>query len=168
MLCSLQAAVKLAINRSTGGMSPIPFVAVLANGCLWLYYGLMKWDMVIIFPNAVGTLVGLACVACYEYVSKVRNAVVYITTALILLGATYAAMQGMDTIVGYAGSASTLLMLASPLSAMGTVIRDKSTASLPFSMCLMSLFSGLSWGSYGLLIANDPLVSVDLLDYNNL
>jgi solute carrier family 50 protein (sugar transporter) len=50
------------------------------------------------------------------------------------------------------------LFTASPLAVVRTVIKDKSTASLPFFTSLVIWFNTTSWLFYGYLVANDVLI----------
>ena len=62
-------------------------------------------------------------------------------------------------------------MMSSPLATMATVIKEKSTAAMPFVMSLVrpppirrpsslqaTFLSASSWGAYGLLVAQDPYI----------
>lgn len=51
-----------------------------------------------------------------------------------------------------------VILMASPLAVVKTVIRDKSTASMPFPVSLAMFLNGTAWGSYGWFVTADPYV----------
>lgn len=53
-----------------------------------------------------------------------------------------------------------VVVSGSPLAALGTVIRDKSTAALPFKTCLVMWLSSACWLGYGALVAGDPKIYI--------
>lgn len=62
-------------------------------------------------------------------------------------------------VIGCIGIFVSLIFFASPLANLRSVIRAKSTESLPFSMILSSFIVTLLWFVYGELI-NDPFIQV--------
>jgi hypothetical protein len=48
--------------------------------------------------------------------------------------------------------------MASPLATIKTVIRDKSTESMPFVMTIAALANAVAWTAYGKLVAEDPFM----------
>lgn len=51
-----------------------------------------------------------------------------------------------------------VVLMASPLAVVGTVIKNKSTAALPFPVSLAMTMNGAAWGSYGWFVTNDLYV----------
>ena len=60
--------------------------------------------------------------------------------------------------LGYAASSLALWLALSPLSGLGHVIREKSTAGMPFPICVASTMNAASWVSYGYLVAGNPFL----------
>lgn len=46
-------------DKSTGQLSPLPFVALAANCVVWVLYGILQSDMTVLVPNASGMGFGL-------------------------------------------------------------------------------------------------------------
>ncbi|RYY86187.1 hypothetical protein EON63_06140 [archaeon] len=51
--------------------------------------------------------------------------------------------------------------MGSPLATLKTVMRDQSTAALPFGVSLMTWGNALCWSLYGLILAQDPMVRIN-------
>lgn len=82
-------------------------------------------------------------------------------------GATLAACAGMALTlppdvaghyIGLTGCTVAVLLMASPLAALGTIIKSKSTESLPFLMSFAVFLNSSSWSAYGYLVAHNPLI----------
>lgn len=140
-------------------MSPIPFACLFTNGLIWLYYGLLKNDPVVYGPNITGAVIGMSCICIYESMSPTSNKLVYSILVGVSLLVTGLAISDKLEAIGLIGCVATVLLMGAPLATLGNVIRDKSTASLPFNSSLMSFFNSLSWTMYGYLVADDVLVS---------
>jgi uncharacterized protein with PQ loop repeat len=65
--------------------------------------------------------------------------------------------------VGTLGCAIVVVMFAGPLSAIKTVLKDKSTASLPFSFTAASFVNCALWTTYGWSVLNVSASSCSLL-----
>ena len=59
---------------------------------------------------------------------------------------------------GTAGCVSAVVLMASPLATVGTVIREKSTAAMPLQVSLAMTVNGTAWGCYGWFVQNDPYI----------
>ena len=62
--------------------------------------------------------------------------------------------------IGILGDGLSVLMMASPLSVILIVLKEKSTKALPFSTSCASFGNCLTWTIYGLFVANDPIIYV--------
>jgi len=51
-----------------------------------------------------------------------------------------------------------VILLSSPLAVMGKVIKEKSTAALPFGASLAGFLNASTWFAYGSLVAMDPYI----------
>jgi len=155
---SVQIAAKIASNRSVGSLSALPFVSLLTNCVIWTYYGVIKNDKTVFIPNGIGILAGAGCVAAYHrYAPKAPTAIYAVAAAVIAL-CTFLFTKGNYQLLGYIGCILAVVLSGSPLATLKTVVKDKSTASLPFLPSLTTWLNALSWASYGLLVAHDPMI----------
>eukprot|EP00483_Globobulimina_turgida_P013104 UN13128 len=81
---------------------------------------------------------------------------------IFLSSPMWAPMVGTDavTVLGTFGMTTAVVLMASPLAVVGTVIRQKSTAALPFPVSLAMTLNGFCWGGYGWFVTNDFYVYV--------
>lgn len=156
---SVRTALEILHNRSVGGYAFLPFASLLTNCIIWSFYGLLKKDNTVLVPNALGVLSGLICVGSYKSYAQSSDVHITVGSAVILFIATSFYLSGSVETLGYMGCALAVLLMGSPLAAMSTVIRDKSTSSMPFFTSFTTWCNALCWSMYGLLVANDPIVS---------
>lgn len=165
---SAQTAAKIYSSKSVGSMSPVPFACLFTNSIIWLYYGLLKGDLVVYGPNITGALIGVGCICSYEAMSPVFNRSVYAALVLVCLFVTGLAFCESGENIGLVGCLATILLMGAPLATLSTVIKEKSTASIPFNQSLMSFFNSLSWALYGYLVADDIMVPLSTCAHYNL
>ncbi|RHY21746.1 hypothetical protein DYB32_009716, partial [Aphanomyces invadans] len=106
---------------------------------------LSGYYLVVIYTHA-GTYRGTAAKKIVFTLGLVSSAVVYAVYG------THMHVHHVATHIGYAGIAVCTLMVASPLSSVGTVFKHKSAASLPFKMITAGIACSFLWLSFGVLI----------------
>lgn len=120
---------------------------------------------------AVGDVLNIGFIAMYFMHSKQRKYVLKATAIVLLCNAVvtiYAvlgkrhlldqSLDGVSKTVGFIAIASSLLLYASPFSAISHVVRTKSSASIPFTMCLVGVVNNALWIIYGFLISDIVLI----------
>lgn len=157
-----KTALTIRKNGSVGGFSIAPFLSLLVNGMAWTLYGQMKSDWTLFFPNFTGFAVGLVSTMIFDtYVgAEDRPRVLYAISGTVGLTSIVLCIFGDLETLGLVGVCLSIMLMGSPLSTAMTVIKDKSTASMPFNTSLFSFFNGLSWTLYGFLIDKDAMVWV--------
>lgn len=124
-------------------------------------YGALVKDMVVLVINISSTLVSLYCVGVYSIFVKIFPWQLYIVCTLVILLGIHFAFHNEIVKIGVSGCILTVLSSLTPLMTIGTVLKDRSTASMPsFSMTITSFITNIVWALYGVLITNDPLVYV--------
>lgn len=63
-------------------------------------------------------------------------------------------------LIGYTGCVLAVVLMASPLATISTVLRTKSTAAMPFVTSLATFFNASAWTAYGSFVAHDPIIVV--------
>ena len=51
---AVKTAMTIMAEKSVGPLSPFPFVSLLTNCVIWGYYGMLKKDLTVMVPNAIG------------------------------------------------------------------------------------------------------------------
>ncbi|OQR85321.1 MtN3-like protein [Achlya hypogyna] len=119
----------------------------------------------LVATNAVNTALATYYLAViYTHAGPHRLATVkkiLATTGLVFAAVLYAAYgtwvlhsRDVATHVGYLGIAVCTLMFGSPLAAVGTVVKHKSAAALPFRLILAGVLCASLWFAFGLMLAD--------------
>ena len=143
-LSPMQAMKQFRESGTTGDVSVMPYAAMAANGAAWFTYGALGSDFTIMVPNVSGLVFGsYYCHQFYTHRAPDATVLPYFGggAAFVTATTTAAATLPVDdakTIIGYAGCTLTALMFYGPLAAVGTVLKDKSAASLPLAFTLAS------------------------------
>jgi solute carrier family 50 protein (sugar transporter) len=156
----LMVAVDIINMKSVKKLSSVPFASLLANGVLWTAYGWLKTDSTIYLPNMLSIAVAIFCMAVYYQYALVKPYRVYAASLFVCSIGIWLVSTGDSTSIGLLGCALSVLMSGSPLAVISTVIREQSTAALPFWTSLVTWFNTLSWVLYGLWIAHDNMIIV--------
>jgi solute carrier family 50 protein (sugar transporter) len=155
---SLRTAMDIMQNQSVGGYSLLPFASLLTNCIIWAFYGILKEDYTVLVPNIIGTFNGLVCVAVYKTYSSSSDLPISLCAFAILLFAGTLFISDSANTLGLLGCGIAVVLMGSPLGSLSTVIREKSTASMPFFTSFTTWCNALSWSLYGLLVANDRMI----------
>lgn len=162
--CSGMAAVyKIKQDRCTGDLSPVTFVALVANSGVWCAYAALIRDATCFVPNFTGLLFGLY----YLYVFA-RNTITDMRPYYLFTATTLGAVGGAALVfgsaaapcIGLVGAGACFALLSSPLATVKTVFATKSTSSMTFAICFASFWNSLSWLMYGVVMAENPLIYV--------
>ncbi|ETI38841.1 Bidirectional sugar transporter SWEET7b [Phytophthora nicotianae] len=162
---------RIQTQKSTGEVRILPVLMLCCNCALWALYGLISGSY---FPvmsiNIFGIMTTVTFSAIFYRWSTERatlnkmaactglglsTAVAF--TALALTGVISVQTAQLKEIIGYCAVSINICLYAAPLQTMKLVINTKSSASLPFTMCVVNLFNGTLWCMYAIL-SNDMFV----------
>lgn len=170
------------VYRSKGNalvnMSPFNLISMYANCAMWLIYGLLYPVPPAVLCNAIGLV---ACVAylcvCWFYAMRKHevhgwhlwcvdgswslSAAAGTAAALMFSGACYAyaaVSPAQAEHVGYLAMGVNVVMYGAPLSGVGRVIADKSSATLPPMQCALGFLCSSLWLCVGLNNRNVPTI----------
>ena len=130
-------------NGSRLNLSPLPNIFLFANCVVWSIYGVLKADGTIFIPNFLGVLSSLYCMVIFHTNMAIKPYKMYFLALTLCVGCSYLAYLGEVSTIGLLGSTLAVLFMASPLAVVRTVIRDKSTQSLPFATSLVIWLNSL-------------------------
>ena len=158
-VASLGIAMDINKRGSVRGLSAVPFITLLMNCVIWAQYGYLKENKTVYFPALTGIACATVCSTIYDRHSKEVNKATLYRVAFAIMGASTALfMMKQPYFIGIIGCVISVCLLAAPLAALGTVLRDKSTASMPFSTSAINTLNVLVWLTYGLLVADDVMI----------
>lgn len=123
-------------------------------------YAIMRSNSTIFVPNFSGLLTGLVCTVAFQTHTKETKIEIFMAAGCILLVAFYLAFSGKTYFLGLVGVCLSVILMGSPLATLRTVIKDRSTNSLPFLTSATTFLNALSWALYGVIEVNDPIVYI--------
>mmetsp|Transcript_12371 Transcript_12371/g.18131 ORF Transcript_12371/g.18131 Transcript_12371/m.18131 type:complete len:275 (+) Transcript_12371:180-1004(+) len=157
-LASVKTAYGIHKAKSTGNLSPLPFTSLVVNCFVWTLYGILRKDLTVLVPNAYGIVMGLIGVVTYQNYSQQLHTKLY-TAAMIISATAYKLFLNKNpSRIGLIGCSLAVILSGSPLATVGTVLKDKSTAALPFLTSFATWLNAFCWLSYGILVAHDVMI----------
>lgn len=157
-LASVKTAYGIHKAKSTGDLSPLPFLSLTVNCFIWTLYGILKKDLTVLIPNAYGIVSGLIGVVAYQNYSQQIPTKLYTVATIVCATAYKLFLDKNPARIGILGCSLVAILCGSPLATLGTVLKNKSTAALPFLTSLTTWLNSLCWLSYGILVANDIMI----------
>jgi len=163
LFIALQAAcVAVALDilkmRSVKKLSCVPFASLLACGFYWSLYGWLKHDLTILVPNVISIGTGAFCMWAYYTNASLKPDLLYCSLGVFLALGACLGMLDMASSIGTIGCVMSVVMSGYPLAVIKTVIKEQTTASLPFSTSFVAWLNSCSWVAYGYFIAHDPMI----------
>lgn len=160
----MRTALQIIDTRAVGNLSIIPFASLLVNCIIWTFYGFLKGDYTVLLPNLLGVFAGGFCFRIFKFYSGTNDpSVNYTVLVLISIAGYFFAFNKLE-LLGYFGCILAVLLMGSPLATLSTVVREQSTNAMPFTTSLLTWGNAFSWSLYGLVIADDKMVSVCCID----
>jgi solute carrier family 50 protein (sugar transporter) len=161
-------AWEIRARHSTGSVPVLPFVAMATQCVVWLCYGLLVANATITVPNAFGIVLGSLYTWVYDRNSPPSSraglqryyAGAFVVLALTAVVVLLAPVETAVALLGLAGAGGSVFFTASPLVAVLTVLRTRSTESMPLHTSLVMFVNGGLWVAFGYLVQPDPAVWV--------
>lgn len=153
-------------EKTTGMLPLLPYSAMCANGMIWITYGAVLGNSAIALPNIPALVMGAFYWYTFQkycppgathlpYSLKTH----YIGAAAIATGVIGAAValptEAAQNVIGIVGDAIVIAMFGGPLAAIKTVVKDKSTKSLPLTFTLAAFVNCSLWTIYGSMVVGD-------------
>ncbi|CAB3979584.1 Sugar transporter SWEET1 [Paramuricea clavata] len=155
---------KIIRSNSTEYVSHLPFLVTAFSCFMWIMYGITKRDSTITFVNMIGMTLQCMYLICHFIYSKTEPVFRH-TLYILLLTCTLLSYfklyipteeESLST-MGMTCVIITVIMFGSPLVALANIFRTKTTESLSFPLCVMTVVNSSLWMTYGYLI-NDVYV----------
>ncbi|GMP40140.1 hypothetical protein CsSME_00010701 [Camellia sinensis var. sinensis] len=162
-LSPLGTFLRIVKHRSTEEFESFPYICTLLSSSLWTYYGITKpGSYLVATVNSFGVVVEVIYVSLFLLYAPPRMKAKTATLAGILnvgfpvaaILVTYLGMQGdlRIDVIGFMCAGLNIVMYASPLAAMKTVVMSKSVEYMPFFLSFFSFFNGGIWTFYSVLV----------------
>lgn len=152
-------------DKTVGNLPLLPYSSMIANGFVWVMYGLLKSLPAVWGSNAIGVLLGMYYFSNFaKHCSPTANSLpgtiqqhLKGTGAIILfnLVLAFSGINNSTDIIGKEGVFFCIIMFASPLSALKHVIESQSAASIPLPFTMASLVNCTAWSVLGWFSMND-------------
>ncbi|GMJ11179.1 hypothetical protein like AT4G15920 [Hibiscus trionum] len=149
-------------SGSTEEFDSLPYVVKLLNGYMWVYYGVVKPNSVLVATvNGFGAVLELIYVIIFLIFAPPRiramTAILFGALDVVFPIATVFLIQmsfNREMQINSAGLLSlifSVITYASPLSIMKTVVTTKSVEYMPFLLSFILFINGLTWTVYAVL-----------------
>ncbi|KAK2989909.1 hypothetical protein RJ640_019492 [Escallonia rubra] len=172
---------RIVMNKSTEEFSGIPYVMTLLNCLLATWYGLpfvtlSNKNIPMSTINGTGAVVESIYVLIFltfapkKEKGKISGLLIFVLgmfSAIAFISIFALHGQKRKLLCGYAATVFSIIMYASPLSVMRTVIKTNSVEFMPFFLSLFVFLCGTSWFIFGLL-EKDNFVAVSIFPESNL
>lgn len=154
--------------KTTGEVQILPVVMLFTNCVVLVWYGYLSED---IFPLFITAIMGL--VTCggfiavfYRYTDDKRSVhrICAAASVIIVLVCLYGAIgvasvtgqskSSMATAMGAISIGTSIGLYGSPLATIRRIMRTKSTASMPFTLCLANFFNSVCWVVYAIIVVD--------------
>jgi len=158
-MSAVRAASK---DESLGDLNPIPLAIMAISSVCWLVYGLSIQDPYVTLSNVPG------CIASIWYITAVlplvkgdqlkntQNIVVALSAITInlwtYLSLTHKSIVKVRSALGLFASALFIVLSASPLSTIKTVLSTRNSGSILTPLTFAQVTNTALWSAYGLAI----------------
>ncbi|KAI9194448.1 hypothetical protein LWI28_006111 [Acer negundo] len=165
-LSPLGTFIRIVKHKSTEDFQSLPYICTFLNSSLWTYYGITNpGEYLVATVNGFGILVEAVYVSLFLIYAPSRQ--IRITTSVLVgildvgflaaaILVTQLVLEGEVRIyaIGLMGAVLNIIMYASPLSAMKTVVTTKSVEYMPFLLSFFLFLNGGIWALYALLVGD--------------
>ena len=154
-LAPLPTMLQIARDKTVGKLPLLPYSTMISNSSLWLMYGLLENLTSVSRCSVVGVMMGAYYISvfvqhCGQNASNLpgtvlqhvqgAGAIILLNLCLAVSGFRYA-----SDIIGKEGVIICIILFASPLSTMQSVIATQSAESIPLSFTLACLINCTAW-----------------------
>ncbi|THU57923.1 hypothetical protein C4D60_Mb03t08700 [Musa balbisiana] len=151
-------------KKSTESFDSVPYVVALFSAMLWVYYGLLTLDVLLLTINTGACIIEMVYLTIYLiYASKKPRAFtlklislvnVGIYGSLVLFTTLFVKGKRRIDVTGWICASFAVSVFAAPLSIIRLVIRTKSVEYMPFSLSFFLTLSAVAWFGYGILLGD--------------
>jgi len=148
------------------GYSFFPFFTLFVNSVFAGFYGLMIYNSTLIFVNALNSVMAFYYVLVYYQASKEKSRLGWIMIGTAgLFGflayhiTTRLTPEESRFEAGIVSNVAGILMFASPLATLKTVLATKNASSIPVMLSFAAFLCSATWLTYGIMLW-DPFIAI--------
>ena len=151
-------------DGTTGDASVAPYALMVANGAVWLTYGILIEAPTVALPNVTAVALGMYYTYTFhKYKTEDAPFAPYIIAAssvasLAIGTALVLEPEAAAHTVGLIGCGVLPAMFAGPLAAAKKVVESENAAAIPLAFTLFSTVNTITWIGYGLLVIDDVYI----------
>ncbi|MFS7971427.1 putative SWEET sugar transporter [Helianthus anomalus] len=175
-LAPIPTFYKVYKKKSTEGFQSAPYVVGLFSAMLWIYYALLKTNvMLLITINSVGCFIETLYICFFLFYApkKARMESLKLIVLLIVVGfglivtLTQFLASGVTrgVIVGWICLVFSLCVFVAPLGVVRQVIKTKSVEYMPILLSVALTLSAVMWFFYGLLLGDFNIAIPNVLGF---
>ncbi|CAI9280605.1 unnamed protein product [Lactuca saligna] len=175
-LAPIPTFYKVYKRKSTEGFQSAPYVVGLFSAMLWIYYALLKSNvMLLITINSVGCVIETLYICFFLFYApkKARMESMKLIILLIVVGfglivvLTQFLAKGVTrgVIVGWICLVFSLCVFVAPLGVLRQVIKTKSVEYMPILLSVALTLSAVMWFFYGLLLGDFNIAIPNVLGF---
>uniref|UniRef100_A0A7S2SSR1 Sugar transporter SWEET1 n=1 Tax=Rhizochromulina marina TaxID=1034831 RepID=A0A7S2SSR1_9STRA len=173
-LAPVMTVLEFCRKGSTGRLPLLPYSGMMLSGFSWAFYGVLTEASHVFLPNAFGLCAGALYFACFCWnvpreanwlPGTVRD---HLAAAAVVLVVAIAAVASLPKdlgvmVIGWLGCILCVVMFSGPLASVQTILKERSTRSLPLPFTIAVSINCTLWTIYGAFVANDPFLYVPSL-----
>jgi len=166
----LPQCVQLMKQNCPGNVRYLPFLMTFVNCIAWILYGRITKNNTLIVVNGVGAILQLFYMVVYINVATdktflIRRSVITFTILFLtkyFIETVFTDKMAIE-VLGSCCCFITVLMFASPLAELKTVLKNHSTETLSFPLTVTSFLCALLWTLFGLAMADSFIIIPNIL-----
>ncbi|KAM0004546.1 putative SWEET sugar transporter [Helianthus debilis subsp. tardiflorus] len=175
-LAPIPTFYKVYKKKSTEGFQSAPYVVGLFSAMLWIYYALLKTNVLLLITiNSVGCFIETLYICFFLFYApkKARMESLKLIVLLIVVGfglivgltQFFASGVTRGVIVGWICLVFSLCVFVAPLGVLRQVIKTKSVEYMPILLSVALTLSAVMWFFYGLLLGDFNIAIPNVLGF---
>ncbi|KVI06159.1 bidirectional sugar transporter NEC1-like [Cynara cardunculus var. scolymus] len=175
-LAPIPTFYKVYKKKSTEGFQSAPYVVGLFSAMLWIYYALLKSNVLLLITiNSVGCFIETLYICFFLFYApkKARMESLKLIVLLIVVGfglivgltQLFATGVTRGVIVGWICLVFSLCVFVAPLGVLRQVIKTKSVEYMPILLSVALTLSAVMWFFYGLLLGDFNIAIPNVLGF---
>ncbi|KAL0673683.1 hypothetical protein Bca4012_001664 [Brassica carinata] len=175
-LAPIPTFIRIYKRKSSEGYQSIPYVIALFSAMLWIYYAMIKTNVVIMITiNAVSLVIQIFYISFYLFYAPKKEKTLTVKFVLFvdvfasgfIFFLTYFLLHGQKRvqILGYICMVFSLCVFVAPLGIIRKVIKTRSAEFMPFGLSFFLTLSAVMWFFYGLLLKDMNIALPNVLGF---